>query len=69
MNAAARWLTFGLLPVGALTGESLGLRPVLAVTILGRPLGPVALWLSPIRHGRRLPITGEVEMPVTRPRS
>ncbi|MEV4182696.1 hypothetical protein AB0J28_14785 [Streptosporangium canum] len=69
MNAAARWLTFGLFPVGALRGESLGLRPAPAVTILGLTLGPVALWLSPIRHGRRLPITGEAEMPVTRPRS
>ncbi|MEV4245677.1 hypothetical protein AB0J63_19960 [Streptosporangium canum] len=73
MNAAARWLTFGPLPVGALMGgalgESLGLWPAPAATILGLTLGPVALRLSPIRHGRRLPTTSEVEMPVTRPRS
>jgi hypothetical protein len=50
--------TLGLL-VGGVLGETIGLRPTVAVAVLGVLLG--ALWVlgSPLRHLRALPAAAE----------
>ncbi|MFC4114097.1 MFS transporter [Nonomuraea zeae] len=55
-NAAYRTLSFGVLPLGALTGgllgDLIGLRPALLVGGIGLALAPMWVLLSPVRHLR-----------------
>lgn len=56
MNASMRFLVWGTLPIGSLVGgvlgEAVGLRPVLALDVLGVALGALAVTLSPVRRWR-----------------
>ena len=59
MNATMRFAVWGTLPLGALLGgalgEAIGLRPVLALGVLGVLLGSLCVLLSPLRreYGRQ----------------
>lgn len=59
MNATMRFLSWGVMPVGALLGgalgESIGVRPTLWVIQIGQLLAPAILLLSPLRTLRSLP--------------
>ena len=59
VNASNRFMVFGVMPVGSLLGgflgETIGLRPTLAVAALGMLLAFVWLVASPVRSLRELP--------------
>src|SRR4029077_2958753 len=59
MNATMRFLVWGTIPLGALTGgllgTFLGLRTAVGITILGVPLSFLWVLLSPIRSLRKIP--------------
>ena len=54
MNATMRFVVWGTIPIGALAGgalgEAIGLRPVLAIGVLGCILATLAVTLSPVRN-------------------
>src|SRR5207244_10716467 len=59
MNATMRFLVWGTIPLGALTGGLLGtffgLRSAVGITILGVSLSFLWVLLSPIRSLRKIP--------------
>ena len=65
MNAAMRWLVWGTIPLGTLTGGALatafGLRTTLWVAAVGGTFTFLFVALSPVRFLRELP--GAVELP------
>ena len=54
MNATMRFVVWGTIPIGALAGgalgEAIGLRPVLAIGVVGCVLATLAVTLSPVRN-------------------
>jgi hypothetical protein len=56
MNATMRFVVWGTIPIGALAGgtlgEVIGLRPTLAIGVLGCILATLLVTLSPVRHVR-----------------
>jgi hypothetical protein len=54
MNATMRFVVWGTIPIGALAGgtlgEAIGLRPVLAIGVLGCILATLVVTLSPVRR-------------------
>ena len=67
MNAVMRFLVWGTIPLGSLTGGALastiGLRATLFVGALGTVLAAVPIALSPVRHVKELPTEPE-EVPM-----
>ncbi|MER5335709.1 MFS transporter [Micromonospora sp. NPDC002717] len=59
MTASVRWVIFGVMPVGALTGgllgSWLGVRPTLWIAAAGVWASGLLLYLSPLRRWRDLP--------------
>ncbi|MDQ3163298.1 MAG: MFS transporter, partial [Actinomycetota bacterium] len=68
MNASRRFLVWGVIPLGGLTGGALattiGLRPTLFVGAIGASLAVLPLLFSPVRSLERVP---EAEEPETSP--
>jgi predicted MFS family arabinose efflux permease len=54
MNATMRFAVWGTIPIGALAGgtlgEAIGLRPVLAIGVVGCILATLLVTLSPVRN-------------------
>jgi MFS family permease len=58
MNAAVRWIMWGVMPLGALVGGTLGtygIRPMLVIAALGDWIAVLFVFLSPLRKMRDLP--------------
>src|SRR5688500_8023812 len=59
MNASRRFIVWGVIPLGGLTGgaiaSTVGLRPTLFVGAIGASLAVVPLLFSPVRSLRRVP--------------
>jgi hypothetical protein len=59
MNASRRFVVWGVIPLGSLTGGALatviGLRPTLFIGAAGASLAFLALALSPLRSVRHVP--------------
>lgn len=59
LSASSYYLTYGVLPIGALLGgvlgTALGVRPAMWLLVAGVPLSGLVLLLSPIRRHRDLP--------------
>ncbi len=68
MNASFRFIVFGMIPFGALLGgvlgAQIGLRPTLAVSVVGGLLAPLWVLFSPVRTLREQPVVAAV---VTQP--
>lgn len=60
MNASVRWLQWGLRPLAGVLAGALAtqasVRSALLVFTLGLFVGPIVLWLSPIRSARNSPV-------------
>jgi hypothetical protein len=67
MNASVRFMVWGTLPLGALTGGVLGtligIRPTMWVGAFGVLLCPLPVLLSPLRRLRDLPTGISQEQP------
>jgi hypothetical protein len=67
MNASIRFLVWGTMPVGALTGGALatwiGLRPAIWVGGIGALFTFLPILLSPVRSIERMPEPVEEEAP------
>jgi MFS family permease len=59
MNASRRFVVWGVIPLGSLTGgvlaSTIGLRPTLFVAAIGASLAVVPLLFSPVRSLERVP--------------
>jgi len=59
MNASFRFIVWGMMPLGALLGgvlgAQIGLRPTLAVSVIGGLLAPLWVLFSPVRSLREQP--------------
>jgi MFS family permease len=59
MNASMRWIVWGTIPAGSLAGgilgSLLGLRPAIAIAVLGASLAFLWVFLSPVRSLKRIP--------------
>jgi len=62
MNASFRFIVWGMMPLGALLGgflgAQIGLRPTLAVSVIGGLLAPLWVLFSPVRPLREQPVAG-----------
>ncbi len=60
MNASFRFIVWGMMPLGALLGgvlgAQIGLRPALAVSVIGGLLAPLWVLFSPVRQLREQPV-------------
>ncbi len=60
MNASFRFIVWGMMPLGALLGgflgAQIGLRPTLAVSVIGGLLAPLWVLFSPVRSLRTQPV-------------
>ena len=58
MNASTRFIVWGVMPLGALTGgllgTFLGIRPTLILAAVGGSLSVLWVLLSPLAHARNL---------------
>jgi MFS family permease len=67
MNATMRWIVWGTIPLGALTGgviaNAYGLRPALWVGAIGGLFAFLPVLLSPVRQLERMPEAGEEPTP------
>jgi MFS family permease len=63
VNAAARWIVWGTIPVGALIGSalgpSIGLHPTLWIGFIGDWAAGFLVYFSPLRHMRDVILTPE----------
>ncbi len=63
MNASFRFIVWGMMPLGALLGGFLGarigLRPTLAVSVIGGLLAPLWVLFSPVRSLREQPLAAD----------
>jgi MFS family permease len=59
MNASMRWIVWGTIPAGSLAGgilgSLLGLRPAIAIAVLGASLAFLWVFLSPLRSLKKIP--------------
>jgi hypothetical protein len=59
MNASMRWIVWGTIPAGSLAGgilgSLLGLRPAIAIAVLGASFAFLWVFLSPVRSLKKIP--------------
>jgi hypothetical protein len=57
MNAATRWISWGVMPLGGALGGFIGVRPSMWLAIIGTWAAGFWIFFSPLRSVRDLAVT------------